>query len=107
MDINLFTNRVKYKSLPSDFNHQDGPKYKSSYEYTKTFSNYHFDKFKEEHEGEWYVKLGRFEGDWSKELDMIVEKSKELSWDESTKQGLRPGFKGGVTPMHEQEEYDR
>jgi hypothetical protein len=107
MDINIFADRVKYKSLPSDFNHQEGAKYKSSYEYTKTFSNYHFDKFKEEKEGEWYARLGRFEGNWSNEVDMIIEKSKELGWDESTKQGLRPGFKGGETPMREQEEYDR
>lgn len=59
MDINIFADRVKYKSLPSDFNHQEGAKYKSSYEYTKTFSNYHFDKFKEEKEGEWYARLAQ------------------------------------------------
>lgn len=110
MDINQYANRAKFKSLPSGFNHQDGAKYKSSYEYTKeTFSNYHFDKWKEESEGEWYHRLGRFVGDWSNELALIVNKSSELGWEESTKKGLRPGFKinPGVTPMAEQEAYDR
>ena len=107
MDISTYTNRVKYKSLPDDFNHQDGVNYKSSYEYTKNFSNYHFDKFKVEDEGEWYHKLGRFVGNWSDQVEKIVEKSRELGWDEQTKKGLRPGFKDGKTPMQEQEEYDR
>jgi hypothetical protein len=107
MQIKQYTDRLKYKSLPADFNHQDGVKYNSSYEYTKTFSNYHFDKWKEETEGVWFNRLGRFVGDWSKEVEQIIEKSKELGWDESTKQGLRPGFANGQTPMAAQEEYDR
>jgi len=107
MDINQYADRIKYKSLPADFNHQGGADYKSSYEYTKTFSNYHFDKFKVEHEGDWYHKLGRFVGDWSDDVVKIIEKSKELGWDQSTKQGMRPGFKGGESPMKAQEEYDR
>ena len=107
MDINQYADRIKYKSLPADFNHQGGADYKSSYEYTKTFSNYHFDKFKVEHEGDWYHELGRFVGDWSDDVVKIIEKSKELGWDQSTKQGMRPGFKGGESPMKAQEEYDR
>jgi len=107
MDINQYANRVKYKSLPEDFNHQEGAKYKSSYEYTKTFSNYHFDKWREESEGDWYHKLGRFEGDWSEDLEKIIDKSRELGWDESTARGQRPGFPGGKSPMRAQEEYDR
>lgn len=108
MDIKTYTDRLKYKSLPADFNHQKGAEYKSSYEYTKTeFSNYHFDKWKKETEGEWYHNLGRFVGDWSDDVDKIIEKSKELSWDQSTSQGLRPGFKGGDSPMKAQERFDR
>lgn len=107
MNIDQYVDRIKYKSLPADFNHQDGVNYKSSYEYTKTFSNYHFDKFKEEHEGEWYHKLGRFVGEWSDDVVKIIEKSKELGWDQQTKTGLRPGFPGGQSPMKAQEEYDR
>lgn len=109
MDIDQYASRVKYKSLPADFNHQGGANYKSSYEYTKTFSNYHFDKWQEEREGIWFNRLGRFVGDWSKELEQIITKSSELGWEESTRKGLRPGFKvtPGVTPMKAQEEYDR
>ena len=107
MDINTYANRIKYKELPADFNHQDGVRFKSSYEYTKTFSNYHFNKWQLDQEGEWYHKLGRFEGDWSDDVAKIIEKSKDLTWDQSTKSGLRPGFKGGQSPMKDQEEYDR
>jgi hypothetical protein len=107
MDINQYAARIKYKSLPPDFNHQDGVKYKSSYEYTKTFSNYHFDKWRKEDEGEWYHKLGRFVGDWDTDVQQIIDKSVELSWDQQTAMGKRPGFRGGVSPMREQEEYDR
>lgn len=107
MNINQYIDRVKFKTLPQDFNHQDGKNYESSYEYTKTFSNYHFDKFKQEHEGEWYHRLGRFKGDWADDVAKIIDKSKSLSWDQSTAAGQRPGFPGGVSPMREQEEYDR
>lgn len=107
MEIKKFTDRVKYKSLPQDFNHQNGVNFQSSYEYTKTFSNYHFDKWTLESDGDWYCSLGRFEGEWSADLEQIIEKSKDLSWDQSTKAGLRPGFANGQTPMAAQEEYDR
>jgi hypothetical protein len=107
MDINQYANRIKFKSLPEDFNHQEGSKFQSSWEYSKTLSNYHFDKWKEESEGEWFHKLGRYVGDWKYALPMIVDKSKELDWEDITKSGKRPGFKGGVSPMISQEEYDR
>lgn len=107
MDIKKYNDRIKYKSLPPDFNHQDGAKYQSSYEYTKTLSNYHFDKWIAESEGEWFNRLGRYVGDWSSVIPELIERSKELSWDESTKQGLRPGFASGQTPMQQQEEHDR
>jgi hypothetical protein len=107
MNINQYADRLKYKSLPADFNHQGGAEYRSSWEYTKTFSNYHFDKWKEEQEGEWYHKLGRFVGDWSDDVAKIVDKAKDLSWDQSTSMGKRPGFPGGVSPMKAQEQADR
>ena len=107
MDIQQYINRVKYKTLPEDFNHQEGAKFKSSWEYSKTLSNYHFDKWKEESEGEWYHKLGRFVGNWNYANEKIIEKSKELNWGDITKSGKRPGFKNGVSPMIAQEEYDR
>jgi len=46
MDINQYASRTKFKQLPSDFNHQDGANYNSSWEYSKTLSNYHFDNYK-------------------------------------------------------------
>lgn len=107
MDITQYTDRLKYKSLPADFNHQDGPKYKSSWEYTKNFSNYHFDKWQVETEGEWIHKLGRFAGQWQEHIPAILEKSKDLGWDQSTNSNLRPGFTGGQSPMKAQEDYDR
>ena len=107
MNINQYIDRVKFKTLPQDFNHQDGKNYESSYEYTKTFSNYHFDKFKQEPEGEWYHRLGRFKGDWADDVAKIIDKSKSLSWDQSTAAGQRPGFPGGVSPMRTQEQNDR
>jgi hypothetical protein len=107
MDFKIYADRVKFKTLPSDFNHQDGDKFNSSWEYAKTLSNYHFDKFKDEKEGEWFHLLGRFVGDWNDDVKQIVEKSKELDWEDITKSGLRPGFKNGSSPMAAQEEYDR
>jgi hypothetical protein len=107
MDINQYANRTKFKTLPEDFNHQEGANFNSSWEYSKTLSNYHFDKWRAESEGEWYHKLGRFVGDWSYAIPQIIEKSKELDWADITKSGKRPGFKGGVSPMIKQEEYDR
>ena len=32
MNINQYADRVKYKSLPADFNHQGGAEYNSSWE---------------------------------------------------------------------------
>jgi hypothetical protein len=107
MDFKIYSDRVKFKTLPLDFNHQDGSKFVSSWEYAKTLSNYHFDKFKNEQEGEWYHLLGRFIGNWDNETNAIIKKSKELDWEDITKSGNRPGFKGGVSPMVKQEEYDR
>lgn len=107
MDINQYASRTKFKQLPEDFNHQDGAKFKSSWEYSKTLSNYHFDKFKEEQIGEWFHLLGNFEGIDPADVAKIIEKSKELDWAAITKSGKRPGFKGGVSPMISQEEYDR
>lgn len=107
MNINQYTARLKIKELPIDFNHQKGEEYDSSFDYVKeTFSNYHFDKFREETSGEWYHKLGRYVGDFSADVGKIIEKSKELEWDQVTKQGLR-NFPGGISPMDRQEENDR
>lgn len=107
MDINLYAQRAKFKSLPPDFNHQEGEKYDSSYEYAKSMSTYHHDKWKMDAPNEWWHRLGRFEGNFGESVDKIIAKSQDLSWDDITRKGLRPGFKGGQTPMDEQERNDR
>jgi hypothetical protein len=107
LDINQYISRVKHKSLPSDFAHQEGLKFASSWDYAKSMSNYHFDKWRKESEGEWYHCLGRYVGDWSDAVPRIIEKSKELDWADITTKGLRTGFVGGQTPMKEQEANDR
>ena len=60
MDINQYANRTKFAQLPADFNHQDGAKFKSSWDYSKTLSNYHFDNFRKEEIGDWFHLLGNF-----------------------------------------------
>jgi hypothetical protein len=107
MDINQYISRAKYKSLPAGFNHEWGADYNSSWDYVVSkFSTYHFDKYKAESEGEWYHCLGRFDGDWSDEVNGIVNHTKQLTWDDMTNQGLRP-FTNGVAPMVAQEDEDR
>jgi hypothetical protein len=102
--------RARYKSLPLDFQYQDADKYESNYEYIKdNFSSYHFDKWKKEEEGEWWHQLGRFELDPSIDemLPWLIEKSKEVGWNDLSKIGAHPGFPGGISPLHSQEEHDR
>ena len=107
MDIQQYIDRIKFKSLPEGFYHQDGLKFSSSWDYAKSMSNYHFDKWRKESEGEWFHLLGRYEGDWNDAVPQIIEKSKELDWADITAKGLRTGFAGGQTPMKDQEANDR
>lgn len=107
MDINQYIDRVKHKSLPADFAHQEGLKFPSSWEYAKSMSNYHFDKWRKESEGEWFHLLGRYVGNWDEAVTHFIEKSKELDWAAITSKGLRTGFVNGQTPMKDQEANDR
>lgn len=112
MDITTWTKRCKYNKnnpLPAGYNHEWGAKYTSNWDYIKTeFSNYHFDKFQVEQEGDYWARLGRFEGDFAQAAEEIVEKSKELNWEELTAKGLRGfGPYGSAAPMKQQEDYDR
>ena len=62
MEPNDYEVRARHKSLPLDFQYQGAEGYTSNWDYIKeNFSNYHFDKWKFDEEGEWYTKLGRFE----------------------------------------------
>lgn len=101
--------RARYHSLPADFQYQGAEKYQSNLQYLKeNFSNYHFDKWKVEQEGEWYHQLGRFELDPEipKIIPWLVEKSKDVGWTDLSKVGAHPGFPGGISPLQAQEDYD-
>ena len=114
MNPKIFENRAKFHSLPLDFQYQDSTGYKSNFEYIKDkFSNYHFDKWKQDQEGEYFSRLGRY--DWNDEdkkslLDLypfLIEESKKIGWNELTDKQAHPGFPGGKSPLLEQEHYDR
>jgi hypothetical protein len=75
MNLQEWRLRNKYPRLREDFHHQGGEKYNSNWEYTKTLSNYHFDKWKED-DSEWYAKIGRVTGDWSKDLEFLKSNCK-------------------------------
>lgn len=109
MDPKIYDSRGKFKSLPLDFQHQDGAKYESNLEYCKTLSTYHFDKWVKEEEGEWYSRIGNF--DISKEVSQWMPffetEAANIGWNELSTKGVHPGFPSGQSPLHEQEEYDR
>lgn len=110
MDPNKYAKRAKFKSLPLDFQYQDAAGYESNWDYIKnTFSNYHFDKWQFDQEGEWFHSLGRFELASNMEdiLKNMEEESKKVGWHDLTTMAVHPGFPGGVSPLHALEEYDR
>lgn len=97
----------KFKKLPLDFNHQESKNFNSNWEYTKTLSNYHFDPFVSEKEGEWVDVIGKFSGDWSEDLAALKEISQKLTWRELSSSGKHPGFKNGISVTIDQEFEDR
>lgn len=114
MNPKLYEDRAKFKSIPLDFQYQDAGDYASNWDYLKDkFCNYHFDKWKQESEGEWMNNLGRFdftEQDKKEINDLLPwfeQESKQVGWNELTTKQAHPGFPGGVSPMFAQEEYDR
>lgn len=109
MDATIYDTRGKFDSLPLDFQHLNGINYKSNLEYCKTLSTYHFDKWVKEEEGTWYSKVGNFEirEDVAKYLPFFEKESLNVGWNELSTKGVHPGFPGGQSPLHEQEEYDR
>jgi hypothetical protein len=77
--------------------------YESSWQWTVDHSQYHFDKWHQDKPGEWFNVLGRFAGDWSKELADIESKAAPMNWETRKfygKDDLR------YSPMLEQEERD-
>ena len=53
---------------------------KSSWEYTKERSNYHFDNFKNDSQVDKVTYLGRFVADFSEEVTEIVKNAKPATW---------------------------
>jgi hypothetical protein len=54
--------------------------YDSSWDWCVDHSNYHFDDSRRDQEGEWYTCLGRFEGEWSQEVDQLSKETKPITW---------------------------
>lgn len=104
-----YESRCRHQSLPLDYQYQDAVGYESNWEYIKAnHSNYHFDKWQVESEGEWYNRLGRFELS-EKVPSMIpefIEQSKKVGWFDVTST-YHPGFPGGKSPLLELEDHDR
>lgn len=77
--------------------------YKSSWEFTKARSKYHFDNNRVDRQGDWYTVLGRFDNTWAASLESIKNNSRPMTW-ENRKYTINR--EGPVSPMLEQEEYD-
>ena len=77
--------------------------FKSSWEFTKARSNYHFDKHRKDNPGDWYTVLGRFTNTWAQHLEAIKASSRPMTW-ENRKYTINRS--GPVSPMLAQEEYD-
>ena len=54
--------------------------YNSNWEWTKSNSNYHFDNTTIDGEGECYRVCGKFHGNWSNELNEVIENSNSVTW---------------------------
>lgn len=107
MDIKKYESRVKFKKLPENFSHEESKNFLSNWEYTKTLSTYHFDKFKKEQEGDYVEFIGTFEGSWTEDLNKLKIFSEKMTWSDLSKSKLHPGFKTGVSVTIEQENYDK
>lgn len=79
------------------------PEFKSSWDYTKSKSNYHFDSRRQDTVEDVLTRLGRIEPTWSADIADIVATAKPANWETR-------GYKGeGVPPPREDlvaEEYD-
>lgn len=104
-----YEKRVKYQELPLDFQYQNASSYQSNWEYIKNeLSNYHFDKWKIENEGEWWHKLGNMKltTEMVEMLFKIEQTSKSIGWFDITST-YHPGFPNGKSPLLDQEDFDR
>jgi hypothetical protein len=79
----------------------DISKEKSSWEFTKKTSNYHFDPKRMDPRYDTVIGLARFEGDWDAEVQRAIERAKPMTW-----RSRRFGNISDTSPMVEAEEYD-
>jgi len=77
--------------------------YNSSWDWCVEHSNYHFDNSRHDQEGEWYTRLGKFQGDWTSEVQDLKEKTKPITWATRKFYGDNDDT---VSPMLPQEEND-
>jgi len=71
-------------------NFNDISQYDNGWEWSKSKSKYHFDWTIKDKPGEpWFVPLGRFDGEWSKELELIRNRSKQETWAEMDKNRVK------------------
>ena len=61
--------------------------YDSMWEWTKSKSKYHFDKWKQESHGEYFRVLGRLPNTWNTELSHIIEQAVPRTWENITYSG--------------------
>lgn len=76
--------------------------YDSNWDWCRAHSRYHFDNNRRDQLGEWYSILGRFQGDWSKDLADLSHAHAPITW--ATRKFY--GDHDRVSPMLAQEEYD-
>lgn len=99
MNITDWNLRNKTPHLPEGFDHQDSKNFTSNWEYCKTLSTYHFDKWRED-DNKYYAFLGRFVGNWKQDLEYLKSNAKlKLHKD-------RPWTGQGENPLLEQEKND-
>lgn len=74
----------------------------SSWQWCRKRSNYHFDNSRYDQAGEYVHLMGRFVGDWSTELDEVLEQTHSVTWSN------RKNYQGQsrVSPMLAQELHD-
>jgi hypothetical protein len=61
---------------------------KSNWEMTKDKSAYHFDNWKVDQRWDCVKGIGRFMGDWSTELEEVIQSAKPASWRTRTESGI-------------------
>jgi hypothetical protein len=54
--------------------------YTSSWQWTVDNSDYHFDYTRHDQPGEWFTQLGKYSGEWTQELETLMEASNPITW---------------------------